>query len=430
MMTAASNYKACLDYMFNLRRFGIKLGLGTIRNILKGLGNPQNRFPSIHIAGTNGKGSIASGIASILKASGYRVGLYTSPHLVRFNERIQTNGKEISNTRVAGAYNAVRNVHYGPREPTFFEFATAMALHEFSEQQVDWGIIETGMGGRLDATNIIKPSVCVISNISLEHKSYLGNTIAEISAEKGGIIKRGIPVVTGVRQKRAVSTIEGIARSKRAPLFRFGKDFRIRRNPDRGFNYHGLKNSWKDLNTNLIGRHQVDNAAITLAVCEILKQQGATITENSLRQGIGNIQWPGRLEVVSQKPMIILDGAHNLVAARTLAHFLATEIHPKRIVMVLGMLDDKPYKAMLQSLVPQCAKLVLTRPVIDRALSPEALFEEARHLNQHIDLLPDVESAVKHAVQSAGSRDVVCIAGSLYVVGEAKQALAGMGITN
>lgn len=428
MMTSLRNYEACLKNMYSLRRFGIILGLSTIRRILKELGNPQNSFSSIHIAGTNGKGSIASGIASILKASGYRVGLYTSPHLVNFNERIQINGREISNSRVVKAYNAVRRVHYGSREPTFFEFATAMALHEFSERHVDWGVIETGMGGRLDATTIIKPSVCVISNISLEHKFYLGNTIAAISAEKGGIIKNKIPVVTGITQKQAIAAIETIAHARHAPLFRLGKDFRVRRNPFGGFDYYGLSHSWKDLKTSLIGRHQVDNAAISLAVCEVLSRQGASISEDSLRRGLGHIHWPGRLEFVNDAPLVILDGAHNLMAARHLAKYLFTNMNQRRVTMVLGMLDDKPYKAMLQCLVPASVRLILTRPRIDRALEPQDLLDAARHLSENIVTMPDVERAVKHALATAQPDDVICIAGSLYVVGEAKETLARMGI--
>jgi dihydrofolate synthase/folylpolyglutamate synthase len=427
-MAALTDYEACLENMYSLRRFGIKLGLSTIRNILKGLGNPQKRFTGIHIAGTNGKGSIASGIASILKASGYRVGLYTSPHLVRFNERIQIDGKEISDHRVVDAYNAVRHVHYGDREPTFFEFATAMAFHEFAATGVDWGIIETGMGGRLDATNILKPAVCVITNISLEHKFYLGNTIAEISGEKAGIIKKHIPVVSGVRQKQARSVVSDVARAKSAPLFRFGKDFRVRRRPDGGFDYYGFTATWKGLNTSLMGRHQVDNAAIMLAVCEVLKQNGTSIQEQDLRKGLAQINWPGRLEKVSDAPLIILDGAHNLSAARNLAKLLRRELKARDITMVLGMLDDKPYRQMLQALVPMCRRVILTRPVIDRALEPHQLFEAARHLKKDIAMVPDVDTAVKSAVTTAKKDDVICIAGSLYVVGEAKQALAKMGI--
>ncbi|MBW2513579.1 MAG: bifunctional folylpolyglutamate synthase/dihydrofolate synthase, partial [Deltaproteobacteria bacterium] len=208
--------------MYSLRRFGIKLGLSTIRGILKKLGNPHNHFGCIHVAGTNGKGSIASGIASILNAAGYRTGLYTSPHLISFNERIGIDGRHISNARVVAAYQAVKNVHHGSREPTFFEFATAMALYDFDREGIDWAVIETGMGGRLDATNIVRPAVSVISNLSLEHQDYLGGTLAQIAAEKGGIIKKGIPVVTGVRQPGALSVLNDIAAAKSAPVFRLG----------------------------------------------------------------------------------------------------------------------------------------------------------------------------------------------------------------
>ncbi|MEJ2098094.1 MAG: bifunctional folylpolyglutamate synthase/dihydrofolate synthase [Deltaproteobacteria bacterium] len=427
-MTTRNEYEACLAEMFSLRRFGIKLGLGTIRRLLKGLGNPQKRFSAVHIAGTNGKGSIASGIASILTAAEYRVGLYTSPHLVSFNERIKINGSPISNRRVVAAYKAVQAVYHGKREPTFFEFATAMALFEFAEQRVDWGIIETGMGGRLDATNIIRPAICVISNISLEHKFYLGNTITEIAAEKGGIIKKHTPVITGVRGKQAIDTLEAIAKNNSAPLFRLGKDFRVRRKPTGGFDYFGLDTHWKNLSTSLLGPHQVDNAAISLAVCEVLKRQGAIIPEAPLRKGLGAIQWPGRLEIVNDAPKIILDGAHNLMAARNLARYLAAEMSETPITLVLGILDDKPYRAMLQSLVPLCRRLIVTRPVIDRALPPEQLFETAKSLTENIAMAPDVDTAVRTALSSAAPTEVICIAGSLYVVGEAKETLAHMGI--
>ena len=200
-MTDNSPYNSCLKEMYGLRRFGIKLGLDTIANILDVLGNPQKNFPCIHIAGTNGKGSIASSLSTILNLSGYKVGMYTSPHLVKFNERICINNIPVLDEEVVESFAAVKNLHSEDREPTFFEYTTAMALYVFAKHKVDWAIIETGMGGRLDATNIIEPEVCVISNISKEHQAYLGNTIHEIAGEKGGIIKENIPIVTGVKQK-------------------------------------------------------------------------------------------------------------------------------------------------------------------------------------------------------------------------------------
>jgi len=411
--------------MFALQRFGIKLGLATIRNILNGLGNPQRTFACIHIAGTNGKGSIAASIASILQQAGYRTGLYTSPHLIDFNERISINGQQISNKDVVKAYQAVKKVHKGSREPTFFEFTTAMALVEFARQKVDWAIIETGMGGRLDATNIIKPAGSIISNISLEHKMYLGNTIAQIAAEKGGIIKARIPVVTGARQPSALSVLESIAAGKSAPFYRYGRDFRVRTNPNGSFNYYGMSKVWKNLKTSLIGPHQVNNTALVLAACETLAQKNRlNFTENHLRQGLKNTVWPGRLEFVGQSPLIILDGAHNLAAARNLANYLQENLRSRKLTLIAGILDDKPYKAMLGPLMKQCSRVIVTRPIIDRALEPEILYAEAKQHVSDVTCFPDVDQAVTHAMATADPDDVICIAGSLYVVGEAKQTLA------
>jgi dihydrofolate synthase/folylpolyglutamate synthase len=211
-MSLKDTYNRCLKTMYGLRRFGIILGLETIKGILNTLGNPQNNFVSIHVAGTNGKGSVASALSSILHESGYKVGLYTSPHLVRFNERICINNRQISDADVVKSYHAVQQVHHGNRSPTFFEFATAMALYEFGRQRVDWAVIETGMGGRFDATNVIQPAISIITNVSMEHREYLGNTLAQITREKAGIIKQGAPVVTAIKQKQANKTKTGPSR--------------------------------------------------------------------------------------------------------------------------------------------------------------------------------------------------------------------------
>jgi dihydrofolate synthase/folylpolyglutamate synthase len=409
--------------MYGLRRFGIKLGLGTIRNILKGLGNPQDNFECVHVAGTNGKGSVASALASILQTAGYRVGLYTSPHLIRFNERIRINHRQISNRNVVNAYQAVRRVHYGQREPTFFEFATAMALYEFGRQNVDWAVIETGMGGRLDATNMIKPSVSIITNVSLEHRDYLGNTLAQIAYEKSGIIKRRTPVVTGVNQTSAIAVVEEVARKKSAPLYRRAKNFTVKRHPGDKFSYYGIDHHWKNLHTNLLGDHQIDNAALVLAAVEVLNRRKTQVTEQNIKKGLTNIHWPGRLEIVSTQPFILMDGAHNLIAARRLARHLANNFSDRQIAMVIGILDDKPYGSILQSLLPLCRRVVLTRARIDRALDPEILYSEAQKMAVDITLIPDVAAAVAHVVETARPKEVICIAGSLYVVGEAKEAL-------
>ena len=422
-MTEQKIYNNCLDSMFGLRRFGIKLGLDTIGSILNDLGNPQERFACIHVAGTNGKGSIAAAIASILSASGYKTGLYTSPHLVKFNERILINNKAVSDKNFIEAYNAVKNADYGTREPTFFEFATAMALYEFGKEGVEWAVMETGMGGRLDATNIINPKISIISNIALEHQSYLGNTIAQIAGEKGGIIKESIPVVSGVKQESAKDVIKNIAAKHSAPLYLFGDDFQIRKTQKETFSYFGLEKEWHNMHSGLPGEHQIDNAAIALAVCEILGSKGLTLPLSKIREGLLNTQWPGRLEIVCKSPIVILDGAHNLVAAKMLADYLSKNMAGKKITLVIGILDDKPYEDMLRFLIPVCSRVILTQPEIDRSLSPDKLYSVAKKITSDIIIIPDVGEAVTHAVDAALHDEAVCIAGSLFVVGEAKKVL-------
>jgi dihydrofolate synthase/folylpolyglutamate synthase len=408
--------------MYGFRRFGIKLGLSTIKKILTALGDPQNTYACIHVAGTNGKGSVASSLASILHCSGYKTGLYTSPHLVRFNERIQVNNRPISNAKVVATYSAVKDVHSGKRDPTFFEFTTAMALVEFATQKVDWAVIETGMGGRLDATNIIKPTLSIITNISLEHREYLGNTLTQIAREKAGIIKNRTPLVTGVRQKKAISEIERIAAEKKAPLFRLGTDFKVRRNQGQAFSYYGMKNVWHNLQTALAGSFQVENAALVLAACELIGENEASVTLKNIRKGLDKHQWPGRLEIVSQDPFIILDGAHNLAAAHNLAKFLSTNLADRAITLVIGILDDKPYKAMLKALIAPTHRVIFTRAKIDRALDPQILYEAGKDLKSDVNIISDVAQAIRNAIETTPRDGAICIAGSLYVVGEAKEA--------
>ena len=421
-MTTGISYQKCLETIYGLQRFGIKLGLGVIRRVLKGLGNPQQRYSAIHVAGTNGKGSVASALANILQQAGYKTGLYTSPHLVRFNERICINQREITNKAVVAAYERIKNVDTGDREPTYFEIATAMALDEFARQQVDWAVIETGMGGRLDATNVLKPKLTIITNISLEHSDYLGATIGQIAAEKAGIIKTGVPLITGARQPAAIKVIEQTAEKRSAPMYRFGRHFRVRRLIDGSFNYYGMDQRLRNLETGLAGNFQVDNSALVLAACEMLNLKNMDISEAHLRSGLSTNRWPGRLETVSTDPLIILDGAHNLMAARNLAQYLE-QTYPRRpITLVVGILDDKPYPAMLKELLPLCRQVVFTQPKIARALPAQKLASIAVDTRASTDIIDDVSRAIQHAVDTLPVDGIVCIAGSLYVVGEAKEA--------
>jgi dihydrofolate synthase/folylpolyglutamate synthase len=422
-MKKSKSYDASLKEMYGLRRFGMVLGLSTIRNMLKGLGHPQNQYSAVHVAGTNGKGSVAAALSSILHKAGFRVGLFTSPHLVRFNERICINNSPITDGQVVSAYRAVKEAYKGKRQPTFFEYSTAMAFHEFSRQKVDWAIIETGMGGRLDATNVIKPKLTVITNISMEHRMHLGSTLADIAGEKAGIIKRNVPVITGTEQKRAKSVIEAVALEKSAPIYRYGDSFRVRRTPGDTFSYFGLEHVWKGLTSGLPGSHQIRNAALVLAACECLMQKKVSLTLEQVKSGLLDTKWPGRLEIVRQKPLVILDGAHNFMAARALKKYLTQSLKDRKITMVIGILDDKPYQAMLKILLPGCHRVIVTKAGIDRALPVETLYEVAKQHVPNIKIIPRVADALNYAIKTTPKKHAVCVAGSLYVVGEAKEAI-------
>ena len=425
-MKKPSEYEQTLQQMFHLHRFGIKLGLEVIDGLLQGLGNPQKAFNCVHVAGTNGKGSVAATLATLLQATGKPVGLYTSPHLVKFNERIAIDGKPVSDTDVVTGHRAVQDIadRLGAREPTFFEFATAMAMHTFALHNVAWAVIETGMGGRLDATNIIVPQLSIITNISLEHRAYLGRTLAAIAGEKAGIIKPGVPVVTGASQPSVLKVISDVAEHHHAQLRRFGKDFRIRRRAANRFDYFGKDHRWRDLELALDGPHQFTNAALALAACEVLCPLEPELADRStIAEALRRTRWPGRLEIARRQPLVILDGAHNLAAARNLGRYLATDLAGRRITLVVGILDDKPYQAMLRALVPPCRRVLVTRARIDRALDPQRLAAVVKQHGVAASVYPTVAEAVTEAIDAAAPDEVVCVAGSLYVVGEAKEVL-------
>jgi dihydrofolate synthase/folylpolyglutamate synthase len=409
-----------LAALYRLRRFGIQFGLATTARLLRGLGNPQNRFSSIHVAGTNGKGSIAAFLSSILHRGGFKVGLYTSPHLVRFNERIQINGRPIPDDDLAQVLEAVQAIYTQGEPPTFFECATAMALHYFALKRVDWAVLEAGMGGRLDATNVVRPYVTVISNISMEHQAYLGTTLAEIAREKAGIIKPGAGVVTGVRQKTALQMIENAAQNKGAPLYRLGKEFRIRRDHIGSFAYFGISHRWPRVRIGMIGDHQRTNAALALGAAELLLQKNVHLSDEAILDGLAETRWPGRLEVLSRKPLVLLDGAHNPAGVRTLKKFLEHSKPSGQLIMVVGILEDKAWKPMLRELSAVADRMILTKPHSERAADPNELASFARFLQQDPVVIPHLPDALSLALKEAGPEDTVCITGSLYTVGDAK----------
>lgn len=419
--------------MYALGRFGIKLELDTIAGILKRLGSPEKTFHTVHIAGTNGKGSIASTIAAVLQSAGISTALYTSPHLIKFNERFSINGVAVSDDEIVDAYHAVLDADTGERKATFFELATAMGFYLFARKKVAWAVIETGMGGRLDATNVLTPALSIITNLSIEHTDYLGETLAEIAGEKAGIIKNNVPVITGVDQPEALAVIQQIATDKSAPLLVAGNDFSVtprETNPSPRFDFQGTSWMFQDLVTPLPGSHQIANAALALAACEQLTQKHKSnpapplLTEQMIRKGLETVRWPGRLEYIRRNPDVILDGAHNLQAAENLGRFLKTEAHLKSLTLVLGILDDKPFEEMLAYLVPTADRIIFTRPKIDRNLDPQRLKTAAAAFTRvPMEIIEDVGAAVTHAVNTTPPEGTVCVAGSLYVAGEARECL-------
>lgn len=412
----------CLDKIYKLGRFGIKLELDTISDILYKLGNPEKKYLTIHIAGTNGKGSVASYLSTILIKAGFKTGLYTSPHLIKFNERILINNQQILDEDIIKAYETVDAADTGKRKATFFEIATAMSFYHFAKQNVDFAVIETGMGGRFDATNIIHPELSIITNIAIEHSEYLGKTIKNIAKEKSGIIKSKAPVITGVSQASALKVIKETAQTKYSQVFVYKKDFSMRKNPTKNtYTYHGLEKKFLHLKNPLKGKHQKDNLSLSLAACEILfkKLKNKKCNQNLIEQALLTTKWQGRLEYVQKNPLVIIDGAHNLKAARTLSQHLKAEF--KNIILVIGILDDKPYEKILGCLVPCAKKIIITKAKNNRSLEPAVLQRSAKKITRSsLSIIEDVQKAVKHAIKNAQKGEVVCIAGSLYVAGEAK----------
>ena len=427
------SYQETIDYLFGLQKHGIKFGLSNSIQLMGLMGDPQRRFQSVHIAGTNGKGSTAAFLAGMLRAAGYRVGLYTSPHLVSFTERIRINGVPITEERVVGLaervrarYENVRSADGGPLTPTFFEVTTAMAFTCFAEEQVDIAVVEAGMGGRLDSTNVIAPLVSVITNIDLEHTEFLGTTVGLIASEKAGIIKPGVPVVTGAVQPEVLAVIEQQARLAGSPVFRMPQDFGaelVATDREQEFDYRGIFARLPRLRIVMLGRHQVGNACIALAAAECIGKAGMKIPEAALRAGLEDAVWEGRLEQVAQSPDIYLDGAHNPASAQVLADALRQlKRSYRRMVLVVGILKDKDYRGILDRLVPLADRVVVTRPNYSRALDTASLAAEISTFHGDVASTESVAEAIDLARRETARDDLIIITGSLYTVGDARAA--------
>ncbi len=414
----AGSYKEALKYLYGLQKFGIKFGLSKTSNILSHFNNPHLGRKYIHIAGTNGKGSVASFLCSILGRAGFKVGLYTSPHLVRFTERFRVNDSEIERSEVVRLVQDIKRATAPEEPPTFFEFTTAMALLYFARQGTDIDIMEVGMGGRLDATNVINPILSVITNISREHTFYLGKHLSDITSEKAGIIKENVPVVTGARQPRVLEIIGSVCSRKSAPLTKVGVDARYRYTKN-GLDYHGTHHRYQNLKLGLGGSFQPRNAATALAALEILEATGFAAGDREVRQGLQATKWPGRMHVLSSNPAVILDGAHNPGAMTELAASIKKNPPGKRLFVVLGILEDKDVEKMIRAVVPLADHAWYSRPAYGRAAAAERLAKAADGLGTPGTVEPDLQRALDEALAAAEPQDAVLVCGSLYTVGEA-----------
>jgi dihydrofolate synthase/folylpolyglutamate synthase len=414
-------YPDSLSYLGRTRRFGMRLGLESMRELARALGDPQERLRFIHLAGTNGKGSTAAFCESCLRASGFRAGLYTSPHLVSVRERIQIDRRLISETDFALGMETVRRAIEGMENPstTFFEITTALALWYFAREKVDWVVWETGLGGRLDATNIVQPEVCIITNIGLDHQQYLGESLRDIAAEKAGIIKPGVPVVSAVEIGEAADVIGERARAGGCALALVHRDGKAEDLGLRG-NKQMARIDGREFELGLIGPHQVSNAA-----CAVAAMRRLGVSEAGIARGLAETNWPGRFEILSEKPLIVLDGAHNpagmAMLVATWRAFLAARYGwgareiDSRAHLVFASVADKEIFPMAQLLRPLAGKISLVRLANERSAEPALLAPSFAGLPC---ACYDSVSAVWRELADASPETTILITGSLFLVGE------------
>ncbi len=440
------DYQEAWTYLDDLQFFKIKLGLESMSEFLENVGRPHERLKFIHVGGTNGKGSVAVNLLTVLATGGYKVGLYTSPHLSSVRERFRINNAYISEEDFARQATAIKDSLAG-KQITYFEFTTALAMLWFAEQDVDLAIMEVGLGGRLDATNVITPLVSIITNVSIDHEAHLGNTIGEIAIEKAGIIKHGVAVVSGVAADESLQVVEGACLEKGSLLHLLGRDFYPEVESPANWTYRSLKGrTIRGLSNGLAGAYQMDNAALAVATLEILEQKGFPVKEEIIRQSLPEVHWPGRLEnfCLSEPGLevinceaheasdidgvrhYLLDGAHNQVGVKCLIEYLQARSDYRDLVMVWASMSDKDYVPSLLRIAPLCRLLILTRPEEERSARPAELMAALpEDLQERVVVADTVEKALATARQMSDSSDLICVSGSLYLIGMARRILLG-----
>lgn len=414
------DYRESLAYLYGLQRFGIKLGLENTLGLLASLSNPERDIAIVHVGGSNGKGSVSATMASIAQQSGLRVGLYTSPHLHSFTERIQVNGLPIAEQEVARLTGLIRSRCQGI-PATFFEFTTVLALLYFQQLRVDLAVLEVGMGGRLDATNVVQPKVAIITPICRDHAEHLGPDLATIAGEKGGIIKTGVPLIIGLQSPEALSVLQRQAENFAAPTFVAGRDFSIASVPT-GWAYQGLDLSLSGLHLGLPGAHQGQNISLALAACEILRRQGFPLPVEALRKGVATVRWPGRLEWWKDEEVVLLDGAHNEGGALVLAAYLSS-LQVKGIRWVAGVKARKEIHDILAPLLPLVNSVYAAPPPVDEPIHPDELILLAGGAGVPARSFNSVANAMSAALAERCSGEIVLVAGSLFLVAAAREYL-------
>ena len=416
-----------LDYLQQLDKFGVQPGLERMELLLDYLDNPEQDLDIIHIAGTNGKGSTSALLTSIYKEAGYKVGTYNSPEIVEFNERMRINDEYISDEKLASLVRelkpAIKEVESELAHPTFFEVVTAIAILYFAQENVDLAILEVGMGGLLDATNVGHSLVSVITNVSLDHTEYLGDNLAEITTEKGGIIKEGQSVITAATKSEVKNKLAEIAAERNADLINIYDYFFWEKKEsaqiEQKIDVNGLRGYYNNLKLPLLGEYQIINTATAIAVVEVLYSDYPVAPEN-IKKGISKVQWPGRLEVVAENPMIILDGAHNQSGAQKLRVELEN-LEYERLIMVLSILGDKDYQGIIEQLAPIADELILAQNQNPRAAKVEDLYKCVQNYQVQVKSEKDLEKAVDDAISEAREKDLILIGGSLYTVSEIRK---------
>lgn len=432
------NYSAAVDFILERAdyerwpgyAYANRFDLRRMEDLLCRLGEPHLSARSVHIAGSKGKGSTAAMIAAALRAAGHKTGLYTSPHLLTLRERINVDGKPILKRELADVVAGLRphaeemdrDRTYG--ELTTFELLTAAAFLHFQQKGVDFQVLETGLGGRLDATNVVTPEVCVITSISLDHREVLGNTVAQIAAEKAGIIKPGIPVVSSAQAKEAATVIRKTCLARGARLVTVGSDIswqRISSNlSEQSLEVKGMRGSYH-LNIPLLGAYQLQNAATAVATLETLD-----VPRESIEVGLANTYWPGRLQILRRRPMLVVDGAHSSDSARQLREALEQHFHFDQLILIIGTSADKDMSGIVAELAPMADSVIATRSRHPRATMPEAVAGEFARLGLRAEVAEDVAQAVAKAQAKAGKRDLICATGSLFLVGEVIENVKGL----